>query len=95
MFWKKQATTTFCRDEDDTKASLLFSLALQCAPTQATNLKWECLDSLSDIYFKRKEYAQCVEYGIKGFRLKPARNEVSCGTQMVIFCLKHGKTISK
>ena len=64
------------RCENDTKTCQYYNLALQYAPEQAAEVKRECYEALSDIYFKWGEFSQCIEYGVKGYGVKSDKNEV-------------------
>ena len=64
------------RFEDDTKAVQYYNLALRYAPEQAADVKRECYEALSDMCFKRRDFSQCVEYGVKGYGVKPNKSEV-------------------
>ena len=75
MFWKKEANMMVSCGETD-KALHYYNLALGCAPEQAIELKRECFDAMADIYFKSNEFTQCIEYGNKGYHVKPVKNEV-------------------
>ena len=61
---------------NDSKAWHYYNLALQCSPVKAAELKRECYEALSDICFKRGDFSQCIEYGIKGYTVKADKNEV-------------------
>lgn len=61
---------------NDSKAWHYYNLALQCSPVKAAELKRECYEALSDICFKRGDFSQCIEYGVKGYTVKADKNEV-------------------
>lgn len=70
---------------NDSKAWDYYNLALQCSPAKAAELKRECYEALSDICFKRGDFSQCIEYGVKGYTVKTDKNEVRihlCVSQM-------------
>ena len=75
LYWKKLASK-MTRCGNDSKAWHYYNLALQCSPVKATELKRECYEALSDICFKRGDFSQCIEYGVKGYTVKRDKNEV-------------------
>ncbi|XP_022800232.1 TPR and ankyrin repeat-containing protein 1-like isoform X2 [Stylophora pistillata] len=75
-FWKGEANKVVKCGETE-KVSQYYKLALEYTPKQAIELKRECLDALADICFEGNKFTECIEYGEKGYEVKPMKNKES------------------